>query len=52
MWTLRNSTHYDVIYRFIVTQRIELDSTTIEVWTKGLVSYYCICIVVVVLAAA
>ena len=25
MWTLRNSTHYDVIYRFLVTQRIELD---------------------------
>ena len=55
MWTLRNSVHYDVIYRFIVTQRInklELHCTTIEVWTKSLASYYCICIVVVVLAAA
>ena len=55
MWTLRNSIHYDVIYRFIVTQRknkLELDSTTIEVWTTSLASYYCICIVVVVLAAA
>ena len=55
MWTLRNSTHYDVIYRFIVTQRInklELHCTTIEVWTTSLASYYCICIVVVVLAAA
>ena len=40
---------------FIVIQRInklELDSTTIEVWTTSLASYYCICIVVVVLAAA